>query len=59
MPSQYRNLAYKDEPKFTKEIVRGYAVNQLTEQQVTAYVDRVISSCEKSFPPGMKYLGSR
>ena len=42
MPSQYRNLAYKDEPKFTKEIVRGYAVNQLTEQQVTAYVDRVI-----------------
>lgn len=59
MPSQYRNLAYKDEPKFTKEIVRGYAVNQLTEQQVTAYVDRVILSCEKSFPSGMRYLGSR
>lgn len=59
MPSQYRNLAYKDEPKFTKEIVRGYAVSQLTEQQVTSYVDRVLRSCEKSFPQGMKYLGSR
>lgn len=59
MPSQYRNLAYKDEPKFTKDIVRGYAVSQLTEQQVTSYIDRVLRSCEKSFPAGMKYLGSR
>lgn len=59
MPSQYRNLAYRDEPKFTKEIVQGYAVNQLTEHQVVGYVDRVFRSCEKSFPPGMKFLGSR
>ncbi len=52
-------MAYREEPKFTKEIVQGFAVNQLTEQQVVAYVDRVLRSCEKSFPNGMRYLGSR
>ena len=59
MSSQYRNLAYANEPKFTKSIVSGYAASQLTEYEVTNYIDRVIRSCEKSFPKGLHYDGCR
>ena len=59
MPSQYRNKAYATEPKFTKSIVAGYAAAQLTEYEVTSYIDRVIRSCEKSFPADLKYDGCR
>lgn len=59
MPSQYRNKAYANEPKFTKNIVAGYAADQLTEFEVTNYIDRVIRSCEKSFPEDLNYDGCR
>lgn len=59
MPSQYRNLAYANEPKFTKNIVAGYAAAELTEDEVRGYVDKVFRSCEKSFPAGLSYNGSR
>lgn len=59
MPSQYRDLAYANEPKFTKNIAAGYAAAELTEDEVTGYVDRVFRSCEKSFPADLTYDGSR
>lgn len=59
MTSQYRNLAYASEPPFTESVVSGYSASQLTEDKVTAYVDRVIRGCEKSFPEGLTYDGFR
>ena len=59
VPSQYRNKVYANEPKFTKNIVAGYAAGQLTEYEVTNYIDRVIRSCEKSFPADLNYDGCR
>ena len=59
MSSQYRNLAYASEPTFTESIASGYAASQLTEEEVVGYLDRVIRSCEKSFPNGLTYDGCR
>lgn len=59
MSTQYRNMAYADEPEFTKEAVSGYAAKRLTEEEVTTYIDRVIRSCERSFPKGLTYDGCR
>lgn len=59
MSSQYRNLTYASEPEFTETIASGYAVSQLTEEEVVGYLDRVWRSCEKSFPPGLTYDGCR
>lgn len=59
MPSQYRNAVYAEMPQFTAEIVDGYAVKQLSEEEVIGYIDRVLRNCEKNFPKELEYIGHR
>lgn len=59
MPSQYRNAVFAQMPEFTAEIADGYAVSQLSEEEVIGYIDRVWRNCEKNFPKELKYIGHR
>lgn len=59
MGSQYRNAVYPQMPQFTAEIADGYAVSQLSEEEVVGYIDRVLRNCEKNFPKAVEYIGHR